>query len=225
MSIYKVGKELVFPHPSYADKDGLLAFGGDLSPDRLLLAYSNGIFPWYSKDYPILWWSPDPRFVLFPEKLKISKSMKKFMKKEIYRVTFDTAFREIIHFCGLLREKDGTWITEEMKEAYYTLHKLNLAHSVEVWEGSELVGGLYGVSIGRCFFGESMFSKKDNASKTGFITLVEFLKKRGFIIIDCQVHTKHLESLGGEPIPREQFLKIIKKGFQYETLKYQWENC
>jgi len=224
VSIYKIGKELLFPHPSYADEDGLLAFGGDLSPERVLLAYSNGIFPWYSKNSPILWWSPDPRFVLFPDKLKVSKSMKKFIKKEVYTVTFDREFSEVISLCGLLREKEGTWINEEIKEAYTRLHLMNLAHSVEVWENGELVGGLYGVAIGRCFFGESMFSKKENASKTGFIAVVEFLKKMGFIIIDCQVYTKHLESLGGESIPRSEFLKIIKKGFQYETLQYKWEN-
>jgi len=224
VSIYKIGKELLFPHPSHADEDGLLAFGGDLSPERVLLAYSNGIFPWYSKNSPILWWSPDPCFILFPDKLKVSKSMKKFIKKEAYTVTFDRKFSEVISLCGLLREKEGTWITEEIKEAYTRLHLMNLAHSVEVWENGELVGGLYGVAIGRCFFGESMFSKKENASKTGFIAVVEFLKKMGFIIIDCQVYTKHLESLGAESIPRGEFLKIIKKGFQYETLQYKWEN-
>ena len=208
--------------PELADEEGLLAFGGDLSPERLILAYENGIFPWFSDDSPILWWSPDPRFIIFPDKLKISKSMKKFLKKTDYKVTFDTAFKDVISNCASLREKDGTWITKEMQDAYCRLYNLNLAHSVEVWDNSELIGGLYGVSIGKCFFGESMFSKKDNSSKTGFITLVDFLRKKGFLIIDCQVHTKYLESLGGEHISRKEFLKIIKNGFKFETLNYKW---
>ncbi len=222
MSVYQLGKSLIFPIPELADKDGLLAFGGDLSPERLILAYQNGIFPWFSDDSPILWWSPNPRFVLFPDNLKISKSMKKFLKKTNYKVTFDTAFRDVILNCASLREKDGTWITKEMQDAYCKLYELNLAHSVEVWDNDELIGGLYGVSLGKCFFGESMFSKKDNGSKTGFITLVNFLRKNGFVIIDCQVHTNYLESLGAEHIPRNNFLKIIKNGFKFENLNYKW---
>lgn len=222
MALYEIGKSLFFPSVDSSEKDGLLAFGGDLSTDRLILAYKSGIFPWFSSGYPILWWSPDPRFVLFPDKLKISSSMKKFIKKTSYKVTFDTSFKEVILSCAKMREESGTWITKEMQKAYCNLYSLNLAHSVEVWENSELVGGLYGVSIGRCFFGESMFSKKDNSSKFGFINLVEFLKKKGFLIIDCQVHTNYLESLGAEHIPRKEFLQIIKKGFEYETLKYKW---
>lgn len=222
MSVYQLGKSLIFPMPELADKDGLLAFGGDLSPERLILAYQNGIFPWFSDDSPILWWSPNPRFVLFPDNLKISKSMKKFLKKTNYKVTFDTAFRDVILNCASLREKDGTWITKEMQDAYCKLYELNLAHSVEVWDNDELIGGLYGVSLGKCFFGESMFSKKDNSSKTGFITLVNFLRKNGFVIIDCQVHTNYLESLGAEHIPRNNFLKIIKNGFKFENLNYKW---
>ena len=222
MSVYQLGKSLIFPMPELADKDGLLAFGGDLSPERLILAYQNGIFPWFSDDSPILWWSPNPRFVLFPDNLKISKSMKKFLKKTNYKVTFDTAFRDVILNCASLREKDGTWITKEMQDAYCKLYELNLAHSVEVWDNDELIGGLYGVSLGKCFFGESMFSKKDNGSKTGFITLVNFLRKNGFVIIDCQVHTNYLESLGAEHIPRNNFLKIIKNGFKFENLNYKW---
>lgn len=222
MSVYQLGKSLIFPIPELADKDGLLAFGGDLSPERLILAYQNGIFPWFSDDSPILWWSPNPRFVLFPDNLKISKSMKKFLKKTNYKFTFDTAFRDVILNCASLREKDGTWITKEMQDAYCKLYELNLAHSVEVWDNDELIGGLYGVSLGKCFFGESMFSKKDNGSKTGFITLVNFLRKNGFVIIDCQVHTNYLESLGAEHIPRNNFLKIIKNGFKFENLNYKW---
>lgn len=223
MTVYRLGREILFPYPELADEDGLLAVGGDLSPERVLLAYQNGIFPWYSSDSPILWWSPDPRFVLFPEKLKVSSSMKKFLKKTGYKVTFDTAFKDVISSCASMREESGTWITAEMQNAYCRLHELNLAHSVEVWENDELVGGLYGVSIGRCFFGESMFSKKSNSSKTGFITLVNFLKEKGFLIIDCQVHTNYLESLGAEHIPRKEFLKIIKNGFEFETMQYKWK--
>ncbi len=223
MAVYELGKALIFPPVDSSEEDGLLAFGGDLSAKRVILAYESGIFPWFSEGYPILWWSPDPRFVLFPDKLKISSSMKKFMKKTSYTVTFDTYFKEVITSCAKMREESGTWITKEMQEAYCNLHSLNLAHSVEVWENGELIGGLYGVSIGRCFFGESMFSKKMNGSKFGFITLVEFLKKKGFIIIDCQVHTNYLESLGAEHIPRKEFLQIIKKGFESDTMKYKWE--
>lgn len=223
MTVYRLGREILFPYPELADEDGLLAVGGDLSPERVLLAYQNGIFPWYSSNSPILWWSPNPRFVLFPDKLKLSSSMKKFLRKTGYKVTFDTAFKDVISSCASMREEDGTWITAEMQNAYCRLHELNLAHSVEVWENGELVGGLYGVSIGRCFFGESMFSKKSNSSKTGFITLVNFLKEKGFLIIDCQVHTNYLESLGAEHIPRKEFLKIIKNGFEFETMQYKWK--
>jgi leucyl/phenylalanyl-tRNA---protein transferase len=223
LAVYEIGTPMFFPPVDSSEEDGLLAFGGDLSTDRLILAYKNGIFPWFSNGYPILWWSPDPRFILFPDKLKISSSMKKFMKKTSYTVTFDTSFKEVITSCAKMREVSGTWITKEMQEAYCNLHSLNLAHSVEVWENDKLIGGLYGVSIGRCFFGESMFSKKINGSKFGFITLVEFLKQKGFIIIDCQVHTNYLESLGAEHISRKEFLKIIKKGFKSETMKYKWE--
>ena len=220
--VYKLDDKIWFPHPSNADNDGLLAFGGDLSLKRLILAYSNAIFPWYSEDSPILWWSPDPRFVLFPKKIKISSSMKKFIKKSNFNVTFDTAFKDVIDNCGKLREEDGTWILPEMKKAYYNLHLKGLAHSVEVWNGDKLVGGLYGVSIGKCFFGESMFSIESNASKFGFIKLTEYLIKNNFIIIDCQVYTKHLESLGAESISRIQFLEISSKGFEFQTMQYKW---
>ena len=220
--VYKLDDKIWFPHPSNADNDGLLAFGGDLSLKRLILAYSNAIFPWYSEDSPILWWSPDPRFVLFPKKIKISSSMKKFIKKSNFNVTFDTAFKDVIDNCGKLREEDGTWILPEMKKAYYNLHLKGLAHSVEVWNGDKLVGGLYGVSIGKCFFGESMFSIESNASKFGFIKLTEYLIKNNFIIIDCQVYTKHLESLGAESISRIQFLEVISKGFEFQTMQYKW---
>lgn len=223
MSIYRLIEEVIFPHPKLAREDGLLAVGGDLSPERLLLAYSNGIFPWYSEEEPILWWSPDPRFVLFPEEIKISKSMEKLIKKGTYKVTYDTCFREVIYNCGKLREeKEGTWITAEMLEAYCELHELGYAHSVEIWYEGELVGGLYGVSLGKCFFGESMFSKMSNTSKMALIILAKDLLEKNFLLIDCQVYTKHLESMGAVEIPRVEFLKLLKKGLSNDTLKEKW---
>lgn len=213
MPIYRLSKELVFPHPSLGTEEGLLAVGGDLSPERLLLAYCNGIFPWFSKNEPILWWSPDPRFILYPNDIVISHSMKKILKKQTFNVTFDKCFRDVITNCGKLREdKEGTWITQDMVEAYCKLHDLGYAHSVEAWYEEKLVGGLYGIAIGKCFFGESMFSTMSNASKAAFITLTQKLIENHFLVIDCQVYTKHLESLGAVNIPREEFLKLIEKG-------------
>lgn len=218
MPVYRLSEELAFPHPSLADEDGLLAVGGDLSSQRLLLAYCNGIFPWFSEDEPILWWSPDPRFVLYPENIKVSHSMKKLLKKNIYRVTYDTCFRDIISNCANTRKDTGTWITNEMIEAYCTLHDLGFAHSVETWYEDKLVGGLYGLALGKCFFGESMFSIMDNASKTAIITLSRLLEQKGFLMIDCQVYTEHLESLGAVKIPREEFLRLLEKGISVEPL-------
>lgn len=215
MTIYRLNKELIFPHPSLAEKEGLLAVGGDLSPERLLLAYCNGIFPWFSEDQPILWWSPDPRFILFPENIIISHSMKKVLKKQTFNITYDKCFREVITNCGKLREnKEGTWITQSMIEAYCRLNCLGYAHSAEAWYDGRLVGGLYGVVIGKCFFGESMFSIMSNASKAAFITLTQKLIEKNFLLIDCQVYTKHLESLGAVYVPREEFLQLLKKGVQ-----------
>jgi leucyl/phenylalanyl-tRNA---protein transferase len=219
MPIYRLSEDLIFPHPSLAEDDGLLAVYGDLSPERLLLAYSNGIFPWFSEDEPILWWSPDPRFILYPESIRISHSMKKLLKKEIYKITFDTCFRNVICSCGDVRKDTGTWITEEMIEAYCTLHELGFAHSVETWHEGKLVGGLYGISIGKCFFGESMFSIMSNASKAAIITLSKILDEKNFTMIDCQVYTEHLESLGAVNIPRERFLTIVKEGISIGPLK------
>lgn len=210
MTIFRLPEDLIFPHPSLAEEDGLLAVGGDLSPERLLLAYKNGIFPWFSEGDPILWWSPDPRFVIYPKDIKVSHSMKKLLKKNRYTVTFDTSFREVISNCGNVRKESGTWITEDMIEAYCKLHELGIAHSVEAWHEDKLVGGLYGIVIGKCFFGESMFSTMDNASKTAFITLCKRLEAENFALVDCQVYTKHLESLGAINISREEFLNIIK---------------
>ncbi|PSR05529.1 MAG: leucyl/phenylalanyl-tRNA--protein transferase, partial [Bacteroidetes bacterium SW_11_45_7] len=200
MPIYELNDQLVFPPPEKADPDGLLAFGGDLDPDRLLIAYRMGIFPWFNPGDPILWWSPDPRMVLYPSHLHVSKDMRRILRKGQFSISYDNDFRAVITACKDTPRKDqsGTWITDEMQKAYEELHKRGYAHSVEVWQEGELVGGLYGVSLGGCFFGESMFSKVSNASKTGLITFVRDLVKNGFQMIDCQVYTDHLASLGAE---------------------------
>ncbi|APS38384.1 MULTISPECIES: leucyl/phenylalanyl-tRNA--protein transferase [unclassified Salegentibacter] len=203
-----------FPPISEADEQGLLAIGGDLSIPRLIYAYNHGIFPWYDDSQPLLWWSPDPRMVLFPEKLRVSKSMKKLFKKEAFKVTFDQDFERVIEACAEIRREGqhGTWITPEIIKSYRELHEFNLARSVEVWQGDELVGGLYGIYLKeqQVFCGESMFARVSNASKYGFITLVNQLKDEGVKLIDCQVYTKHLESLGAEEIPRKRFLKYLE---------------
>lgn len=212
MPVFRLSDDLIFPHPSLAEEDGLLAVDGDLSPERLILAYRNGIFPWFSEDEPILWWSPDPRFVLYPKDIKVSHSMKKLLKKNTYKISYDTCFRDVISNCSNLRKESGTWITYDMIEAYCKLHELGYAHSVEAWHEDKLVGGLYGISIGKCFFGESMFSTMSNASKAAFITLCKKLEEEGCIMVDCQVHTEHLESLGAVHISREKFLELIEEG-------------
>lgn len=224
MPIYRIPKELVFPHPNQAEPDGLLGVGGDLTAKRLLLAYEKGIFPWFSEHDPILWWCPDPRFVLFPQKLKVSKSMKQVLRKGIFEVTYDQDFAAVIRECQQTYRpgQSGTWITKEMLEAYIELHKLGFAHSAEVWQEGKLVGGLYGVSLGRSFFGESMFAKVSNASKTGFITLVKDLEERNFDLVDCQVPTQHLQSLGAESIPRAIFLQNIQESQNAPTLRGSW---
>lgn len=223
MPIFALTEDLSFPHPSLANEDGLLAVYGDLSPERLLHAYCNGIFPWYSEDEPILWWSPDPRFILYPKDIKISHSMKKILKKNVFKVTFDTCFKDVISNCADVRkETTGTWITEEMQAAYCKLHEFGFAHSVEVWFEDELVGGLYGLSIGKCFFGESMFSTVSNASKVAFITLCNVLREREYLLIDCQVYTEHLESLGAISIDRAHFLELIEDGLSMQPLKAEF---
>ncbi|MBK7175560.1 MAG: leucyl/phenylalanyl-tRNA--protein transferase [Bacteroidales bacterium] len=206
-------KELNFPDPDEADDSGLLAVGGDLSIERLKLAYSNGIFPWYEEGMPILWWSPDPRMVLFPKKMIISHSLKQVIKKNSFTITFDREFEKVIDECSVTprKEQEGTWITREMKSAYLRLHEAGFAHSVEAWLDNKLVGGLYGVSLGRAFFGESMFHKETNASKVALFHLVERLMEWEYEIIDAQVYTNHLESLGGELIPRDQYLRMLEK--------------
>ena len=202
-----------FPPIEHAldDPNGLLAAGGDLSPNRLLQAYSMGIFPWFSEDQPILWWSPSPRSVLFPDELHISRSMRKQLNRKRYNVTMDQAFEPVIRACAAPRSyTDSTWITDEMIQAYSRLHQLGFAHSVEAWLDDELVGGLYGVALGKIYFGESMFSRADNASKIAFVHLVGQLKLWGYPLIDCQVGNSHLESLGSRPIPREQFKSYLR---------------
>ena len=210
---------LDFPNPALTDEDGILAVGGDLSPQRLLLAYSWGIFPWFNDDEPILWWCPDPRFVLFPAELKIPKSMRPLMRSARFRVTFDECFEAVTRACGAQPrpDQDGTWISEEMVAAYVRLHELGFAHSVEVWEGETLVGGLYGVALGKFFFGESMFARVSNASKVGFFTLVEKLLRNGYQLIDCQQQTRHLGSLGARAISRNEFLAFLVKNRQLPT--------
>ncbi len=210
MPVFQLTNELIFPHPTLAE-DGVLAIGGDLSPERLLLAYENGIFPWYSDGEPIIWHAPDPRFVLFPKKFKLSKSLKSLIKKDIYKCTINENFEDVINNCKTIerKEDDDTWITDEMTQAYVTLHKLGIAQSVEVRnKEQELVGGLYGIKLGKVFFGESMFSKESNTSKIAFAYLINNLDLE---LIDAQVHTNHLESLGAEHIGLKVFLDLLKK--------------
>ncbi len=203
-----------FPDIEYTSEEGLLAVGGSLTEDRLMEAYSKGIFPWYDESQPILWWCPDPRMVLFPQKLKVSKSMKQLLKKEIFKVTYNEAFETVIENCAAIKRKGqlGTWITPEMKAAYTSLHKKGIAQSVEVWQDGKIVGGLYGLWLKhkKVFCGESMFAKVSNASKYGFISLVRKLQESDVKLIDCQVHTSHLESLGAEEISRNAFLEFLK---------------
>lgn len=209
--MYFLSRELYFPPAQHASSEGILAVGGDLSPERLMLAYRNGIFPWFDDDDPILWWSPPERMVLFFEELKISKSMRNVINRGIFRVTFNTAFKAVIEQCSSIKRQGqaGTWITAEMKEAYIKLHELGHAKSVEVWQGDELVGGLYGIDLGHVFCGESMFSKVANASKMAFIALAKKLEAENYRLLDCQVHNPHLESLGAREISREAFLERV----------------
>lgn len=224
MPVFELPDDLIFPHPNLANSDGLLAIGGDLSVDRLLLAYANGIFPWYDEESPILWWSPNPRMVLFPDKLKISNSLKQVIKNEKFRVTFDQDFGAVISNCAGIRRagQEGTWIVPEMREAYINLHEAGFAHSVEVWHEERLVGGLYGVSLGKIFFGESMFYLMRDASKVALFFLVEKLKSWEFHLIDSQQDTSHMRSLGCELIPLEKFLDLIKNALRYPTLQGKW---
>lgn len=194
-----------------ADRDGILAIGGDLSPERLLLAYKNGIFPWFNEDEPILWWSPNPRMVLFLDELVVSKSMRNILNRKLFKVTFNQNFKAVISNCRAINREGqiGTWISDDMIEAYCKLNELGIAKSVEVWQEDQLVGGLYGIDLGHIFCGESMFSKASNASKVAFITLVNQLKHDNYLLLDCQVYNEHLESLGCREIERSDFMDII----------------
>ncbi len=214
-----------FPPASQAlrDPDGLLAAGGDLNPQRLINAYRNGIFPWFDDQQPILWWSPDPRCVLIPEQLYVSRSLRKQIRQRQFKVTLDQQFSAVIQACAEPRnDNEGTWITTEMQQAYIKLHKLGVAHSVEVWQDNQLVGGLYGLAIGKLFFGESMFSRRSNASKVGYATLVEQLKRWGYALVDCQVHSEHVESLGAQMISRAEFIQLLTANVD-QKIDHRWE--
>jgi leucyl/phenylalanyl-tRNA---protein transferase len=210
--MFFLSKDLFFPPVHQADDDGVLAVGGDLSPERLLLAYKNGIFPWFEDDDPILWWSPNPRMVLFLDELIVSKSMRNIINRNFFRVTFNQNFKDVISNCQNIKRdgQNGTWITNDMIDAYCKLHELGIAKSVEVWQNHALVGGLYGIDLGNIFCGESMFSKVSNASKIAFIALVNYLKTNNYKLLDCQVYNPHLESLGCREIERKDFIAILK---------------
>ncbi len=221
-----------FPSPNTAliEPDGLLCAGGDLNPETIINAYSQGIYPWFSNGQPILWWTPDPRMVLFPDEFQISKSLAKTMRQEKFTVRFDTAFRDIIEGCAAPRDAvanpgGGTWIVEEIQNAYTALHKKGIAHSAESWRDGKLVGGLYGVAIGKVFFGESMFSRETDASKVAFATLVQKLREDGFKLIDCQQQTRHLASFGARPIARSTFMQHLKEYIDIEALGSVWSNA
>jgi leucyl/phenylalanyl-tRNA--protein transferase len=224
MSLFILGADISFPHPSLSDKDGLLAVGGDLSAERLLNAYANGIFPWFGDDSPILWWSPDPRMILFPREFKRSKSLKQTLKKEIFEVRFDHDFPGVIRNCSEINRKGegGTWITREMISAYIDLHESGYAHSVEAYKDGQLAGGLYGVSIGRAFFGESMFFRERDASKVALSALVDRMLFWEFQFIDAQQCTEHLRSLGASPLPRSVFLDMLMEAVKSPSVTGKW---
>ena len=224
MPVYRLSQDLVFPSPHLASREGLLAVGGDLSVKRLLLAYSLGIFPWYSEGDPILWWSPEPRLVLYPDEFKVSRSLNKVIKRGVFEVTMDRAFEKVITECARVRleNQEGTWIVDEMVSAYCRLHASGFAHSVEAWRDGRLAGGLYGVSLGKCFFGESMFTRVTNASKVALVALVKYLKAIGFALIDCQIATAHLKRFGAREISRARFLDELDKALDAPTLKGKW---
>ena len=224
MPVYQLSEDLVFPSPYLASKEGLLAIGGDLSPNRLLLAYGNGIFPWYSENEPVLWWSPDPRLVLYPAELKVSRSLKKVIKQDLFQVTMDRAFEAVIAECARVRmeKHEGTWIVDDMVQAYCRLHESGFAHSVETWKDNRLAGGLYGVSLGKCFFGESMFTRISNASKVALVALTEHLKQLDFAFIDCQITTAHLTRFGAREISRAHYLDELAEALKAATRRGKW---
>jgi leucyl/phenylalanyl-tRNA---protein transferase len=224
MPIQILDEEIMFPHPSIAEKDGLLAIGGDLSSERLLYAYANGIYPWYDEDSPILWWSPDPRMILFPQEFKKSKSLAQTIRRGKFEVRFDSDFKSVIKHCAEAgsREEEGTWITSDMISAYVNLHEMGYAHSVETYVNGMLAGGLYGLSLGKAFFGESMFHLERDASKVALSALVERCLEWDFHFIDAQQRTEHLRSLGARPVPRTTFLSLLAGALKYPALKGKW---
>jgi leucyl/phenylalanyl-tRNA--protein transferase len=223
--IYRLPREPVFPDPERAEPDGLLAVGGDLSPERLLTAYAEGIFPWFSEGTPILWWSPDPRLVLDPPALHVPRSLARTMRRGLYRVTADAAFDRVIRRCAEQPRpgQDGTWITDDMVRAYERLHAAGFAHSFEAWEGEALAGGLYGVSLGAAFFGESMFADRPDASKVAFARAVEWLRRWDVRLVDCQVRTDHLVRFGAREIPRAEFLSRLAVALEAPTWRGRWD--
>ena len=225
MPVFLISEKSDFPPPQLASPEGLLAIGGDLSRERLLTAYGKGIFPWFSEGEPVMWWSPDPRLVLYPHEIKISKSLRKTIRKGVFQVTMDQAFDRVIHGCARVprQNEKGTWIVPEMIDAYCDLHESGFAHSVETWADGKLVGGLYGVSLGRCFFGESMFALRNNASKVAFVKLVEYLSRHAFTLIDCQVTTAHLIRFGAREISRQCFMVNLNRSLQAPTLRGKWK--
>jgi leucyl/phenylalanyl-tRNA---protein transferase len=224
MPIFVLSENIIFPPPHLAEETGLLAVGGDLSQERLLAAYKNGIFPWYSAEEPILWWSPNPRLVLYPNELKVHRRLKRTIRTDAFRITLDRAFHEVMLGCAVPRrsKKAGTWIVPEMMDAYNKLHESGYAHSAEAWQGGQLVGGLYGVSLGGCFFGESMFTRVRDASKVAFVTLVQYLSEHHFEMIDCQVTSSHLVSLGAGEITRKQFLIQLQAALKRPSMTGKW---
>ncbi len=223
MPVWKLIDEVVFPDPSEAEPDGLLAVGGDLRPERLLAAYAAGIFPWYAED-PILWFSPDPRMVLRPEALRVARSLRKIISREPFEIRFDTAFERVVRACADAKrpQQDGTWITPAMIDAYCRLHELGYAHSAEAWAEGELAGGLYGVSLGAAFFGESMFARREDASKVAFVHLVRRLEDWGFELVDCQIESEHLARFGAENWTRTRFLAALERALRASTRRGPW---
>ena len=224
MTVYMLSNSLSFPSPEDADQEGLLAIGGDLSPERLVLAYSMGIFPWFSEEDPILWWSPDPRMVIRPEDFEPSRSLRKAYKRGEYRLSMDEDYEAVVRACARVprRGQDRTWITQEMQNAYIALHRTGVGHSVECWSGDDLVGGLYGLSLGDCFFGESMFSKRSNTSKLAFWALTHHCREVGIRLVDCQLHNEHLESLGAYIVSRSEYLQQLYGLVSADTRKGSW---
>lgn len=224
MPVFRLTEDILFPRPNLAEENGLLAVGGDLSPARLIAGYSSGIFPWYSEGEPILWWFTSPRLVIYPEKFRISKRLARYMRKPLFRISLDEAFAQVIESCATVRTMKGeaTWITEEMKMAYLTLHELGYAHSVECWQDDILAGGLYGVALDRVFFGESMFTKFSNSSKIALAALVLHLRKRGVELIDCQMTTDHLLQFGASEISGNEFSKHLRTLIQRLTPDGKW---